>query len=95
MKILVTGAKGFVGKNLCAALQNVAKGKDRSRGIDSDIEIFQYDISSFIYLVEKMYYKKTSVDKTTQMEAIRHYKEIKRVIKEYKKDKKSTRSVKR
>ena len=46
MKILVTGAKGFVGKNLCAALQNVAKGKDRSRGIDSDIEIFQYDIDT-------------------------------------------------
>ena len=46
MKILVTGAKGFVGKNLCAALDNVAKGKDRSRGIDSDIEIFQYDIDT-------------------------------------------------
>ena len=46
MKILVTGAKGFVGKNLCAALQNVAKGKDRSRDIDSDIEIFQYDIDT-------------------------------------------------
>ena len=30
MKILVTGAKGFVGKNLCAALQHVADGKDKS-----------------------------------------------------------------
>ena len=29
MKILVTGAKGFVGKNLCAALRNIKDGKDR------------------------------------------------------------------
>ena len=29
MKILVTGAKGFVGKNLCWALKNIAEGKDR------------------------------------------------------------------
>ena len=31
MKILVTGAKGFVGKNLCAALKNLKEGKDRTR----------------------------------------------------------------
>ena len=30
MKILVTGAKGFVGKNLCAALKNVKDGKDKT-----------------------------------------------------------------
>ena len=29
MKILVTGAKGFVGKNLCWALKNIKDGKDR------------------------------------------------------------------
>lgn len=46
MKILVTGAKGFVGKNLCAALKNVQEGKDKTRGIDSDIEIFEYDIDT-------------------------------------------------
>lgn len=44
MNILVTGAKGFVGKNLCAALKNVQEGKDKTRGIGSDIEIFEYDI---------------------------------------------------
>ncbi len=44
MKILVTGASGFVGKNLCAALQNIANGKDKSRNIDSDITVFPYDI---------------------------------------------------
>ena len=31
MKILVTGAKGFVGKNLVAALENVKNGKDKKR----------------------------------------------------------------
>ncbi len=46
MKILVTGAKGFVGKNLCAALKNVQEGKDRTRGIGNDIEIFEYDIDT-------------------------------------------------
>ena len=46
MKILVTGAKGFVGKNLCAALKNIAEGKDKSRGIDNDITIFEYDIDT-------------------------------------------------
>lgn len=46
MKILVTGAKGFVGKNLCAALRNVAEGKDKSRGIDSDITIYEFDIDT-------------------------------------------------
>ena len=46
MKILVTGAKGFVGKNLCAALKNVQEGKDKTRGLDSNIEIFEFDIDT-------------------------------------------------
>ena len=46
MKILVTGAHGFVGKNLCAALYNIANGKDKTRGIDSDITVFEYDIDT-------------------------------------------------
>ena len=33
MKILVTGAKGFVGKNLCAQLKNIRDGKARNYGI--------------------------------------------------------------
>lgn len=46
MKILVTGAKGFVGKNLCAALRNIRDNKDR-RFPDLKIEeIFEYDIDS-------------------------------------------------
>ena len=46
MKILITGAKGFVGKNLCAALKNIRDNKDR-RFPDLKIdEIFEYDLDS-------------------------------------------------
>ena len=46
MKILITGAHGFVGKNLCAALDNIAAGKDKSRNIDPDITVFEYDLDT-------------------------------------------------
>lgn len=46
MKILVTGAKGFVGKNLCAALKNIKDGKDKTRPMLSVDEIYEYDIDS-------------------------------------------------
>ena len=46
MKILVTGAKGFVGKNLCAALKNLKDGKDKTRLALSIEDIFEYDIDS-------------------------------------------------
>ena len=46
MKILVTGAKGFVGKNLCAALKNLKVGKDKTRPALSIEDIFEYDIDS-------------------------------------------------
>ena len=46
MKILVTGAKGFVGKNLCCALKNIRDGKDKTRpGLKID-EVYEYDIDS-------------------------------------------------
>ena len=46
MNILVTGAKGFVGKNLCANLRNIQDGKDR-RFPDLNIaEIYEYDIDT-------------------------------------------------
>ena len=46
MKILVTGAKGFVGKNLCAALNNIKEGKDRTRpGLVID-EVMAFDIDT-------------------------------------------------
>ena len=46
MKILVTGAKGFVGKNLCEALKNLRDGKDKTRPSLCIEEIFEYDIDS-------------------------------------------------
>ena len=45
MKILVTGAKGFVGKNLCAQLKNIRDGKAQNYGVEVD-EIFEYDLDS-------------------------------------------------
>ncbi|MBQ3356270.1 MAG: capsular polysaccharide biosynthesis protein CapF [Oscillospiraceae bacterium] len=46
MNVLVTGAKGFVGKNLCATLKNIAAGKDKSFGIAADISVFEYDVDT-------------------------------------------------
>ena len=46
MKILVTGAKGFVGKNLCVNLRNIQEGKDKTRPDLKIDEIFEYDLDS-------------------------------------------------
>ncbi|MDO4844372.1 MAG: NAD-dependent epimerase/dehydratase family protein [Bacteroidales bacterium] len=46
MKILVTGAKGFVGKNLCCQLNNIKDGKARCYGDLQVDEVFEYDIDS-------------------------------------------------
>ena len=46
MRILVTGAKGFVGKNLCWALKNIRDGKDRTRPSLKIDEVYEYDIDS-------------------------------------------------
>ena len=45
-KILVTGAKGFVGKNLCANFRNIQEGKDKTRPNLKIEEIFEYDLDS-------------------------------------------------
>lgn len=47
MKILVTGAKGFVGKNLCAELKNVKEGKSKCWGTELVVdEVFEYDLGN-------------------------------------------------
>ena len=46
MKILVTGAKGFVGKNLCAQLNNIKDGKARCYGDVTVEAVFEYDLDS-------------------------------------------------
>ncbi len=45
MKILVTGANGFVGKNLVANLYNIKDGKYRARDISIE-EIYEYDVDT-------------------------------------------------
>ena len=45
MKVLVTGAKGFVGRNLCEALNNIASGKDRREKYQNilPLTVYEYD----------------------------------------------------
>ncbi len=53
MNILITGAKGFVGKNLAAALQNVKDGKDKAHPSLEIGELYLYDIDSPKELLEE------------------------------------------
>lgn len=53
MKILITGAAGFVGKNLAAALKNIKEGKDKTRPELHIEEIYLYDIDSSGELLEE------------------------------------------
>ena len=53
MKILITGAGGFVGKNLAAALENIRDGKDRTHPEISVEELFLYDVDSPDELLER------------------------------------------
>lgn len=46
MKVLVTGAKGFVGKNLVAQLNNIKEGKAKFYGDVLVEEVYEYDINS-------------------------------------------------
>ena len=42
MKILVTGANGFVGKNICTVLHGIKDGKDKTRELIVD-DVYEYD----------------------------------------------------
>ena len=53
MNILVTGAKGFVGKNLCAQLRTIAEGKNKSYGEINIGDIYEYDIDSTAELLDE------------------------------------------
>lgn len=46
MKLLITGASGFVGKNLVAQLQNIQTGKAKNYSLNADFELFLYDVDS-------------------------------------------------
>ena len=53
MRILVTGAKGFVGKNLVETLKNIKDGKDKTRPNLSIEEIYEFDIDTDTDLLNK------------------------------------------
>ena len=53
MKILVTGAKGFVGRNLCAQLNNIKKGKAKCYGDLTVSAVYEYDIDSTVEDLDK------------------------------------------
>ncbi len=46
MNILITGAKGFIGKNLIAQLNNIKEGKAKEERISSDLTVLEYDIDT-------------------------------------------------
>ena len=46
MRILVTGAKGFIGRNLCAELENIRQSRIKYPGISADIVVMQFDIDT-------------------------------------------------
>lgn len=46
MKILITGAKGFIGKNLIAELNNIKEGKAKGYHLNPELTLFEYDIDT-------------------------------------------------
>ena len=53
MNVLVTGAKGFIGRNLIATLNNISTGKDNSFGLVGDIIVYEYHIDSEEELLDR------------------------------------------
>lgn len=53
MNILVTGARGFVGKNLCVTLANIKENKDRTRPGIAIGDIFEYDLDTPAALLDE------------------------------------------
>ena len=53
MNILVTGAKGFVGKNLCAELGNIRDGKAKTYDLTPDLTVFEYDVDTAPALLDE------------------------------------------
>ena len=53
MKILITGAKGFVGQNLVVQLRNIRDGKSRNDALSGvNLEIFEYDVDTAPILLD-------------------------------------------
>lgn len=52
MKVLVTGAKGFIGKNFVTALKNILDKKDKTRNFEIE-EVYEFDIDTDIKLLDE------------------------------------------
>ena len=52
MKVLVTGAKGFIGKNLVTALKNILDKKDKTRNFEIE-EVYEFDIDTDVELLDE------------------------------------------
>lgn len=46
MNILITGAKGFIGRNLVAELNNIKEGKAKGYGLSPELKVFEYDMDT-------------------------------------------------
>jgi len=46
MNILITGAKGFIGRNLVSELNNIKEGKAKGYGLSADLNVFEYDMGT-------------------------------------------------
>ena len=53
MNILITGAQGFIGKNMVVSLEAVRDGKDKTTALPKDISIMQYDRDTDPTLLEQ------------------------------------------
>lgn len=52
MNIIVTGARGFIGKNLVSTLNNIRQGKDKSFEMNEDVTIYEYNSDSDLELLD-------------------------------------------
>ena len=46
MKVLITGAKGFIGKNLISELNNIKEGKAKTTKLSTNLDVYEYDLGT-------------------------------------------------
>lgn len=46
MNVLITGAKGFIGRNLVSQLRNIQLGKAKNYNVSGELNVFEYDVDS-------------------------------------------------
>lgn len=46
MNVLITGAKGFIGRNLVSQLRNIQSGKVKNYNVSGELNVFEYDVDS-------------------------------------------------